>query len=202
MSTFTLPDDSHERYIMNLFERTEDGRIAITYYPTNGEEPYSLSHKINWSRADAEKTVKDHASLTADLEKLSALIREHGSFDGFKDQLSEHELSVYNTYVRPFDPFKVDLSVIGELYTRGEFDELSEEEDLLLSEYEEWFQAQSLLRLPHRGRSPKYLINRAFRYAALVRLNAPATVIREESRCLAEEMILYYFADDNANSII
>jgi hypothetical protein len=40
------------------------------------------------------------------------------------------------------------------------------------------------------------MITRAMRYERLISVNAPEVVITEEGRCLAEEMVLYYFGKE------
>ena len=50
-------------------------------------------------------------------------------------------------------------------------------------------------RLPEKEYSPIVFFNRAQRYEYLISLNAPEIVVNEEARCLAEEMILYFFVN-------
>ena len=70
---------------------------------------------------------------------------------------------------------------------------LSEEEQYLLERHYEWFEAQSLKCLPKSAYSPMNLILRAKRYEYLVSHKAPKSVIDEEGRGLAEEIILYNY---------
>jgi hypothetical protein len=106
--------------------------------------------------------------------------------------LGGEELRVYETFARPFEPFEVDESVIGELSFRAEYDSLEEDENELLERHYEWQEGQSLERLPACRRSSYQFILRAMRYETLVRLGAPEIVCTEEARCLAKEMVLFY----------
>lgn len=179
-------------YVMDLFSRTRDNKLLITHYPTNGEDPYSLSYTMDWSKKDAEEVIFKFQYLVAMLRKLAQLSRDMENDEAVRAGLSEAELSVWDTFISPFEPFETDLSVIADLYLRGEFDELSDEENSLLALHDEWFEDQYLKRLPYCRLSPKHFINRARRYYHLVQLNAPEIIINEEVRCLAEEMVLYY----------
>jgi hypothetical protein len=76
---------------------------------------------------------------------------------------------------------------------------LNDEEQEVLVRHYEWFGEQCLKRLPKKVYSPMLLVNRAQRYEYLISQNAPKTVIDEETRCLAEEIILYYYCVKESN---
>jgi hypothetical protein len=59
-----------------------------------------------------------------------------------------------------------------------------------------WNEEQSQKRIPFTRRSCADMITRAKRYEKLIRLGAPEIVVTEEGRCLAEEMVLYYFGKE------
>ena len=183
-----------QEHIMNMYEQTCDGKIAVTYYPTNGEKPYSLTYTIDWTKEDAENAIKEYEALVAALHKIGDLHNVLANESDRKRLLSPEELSVWETYIQPFNPFAVDMSVIEELYLRAEFDELSEDENELLERFYEWRNTQSAQRLPFLQRSPANVILSASRYERLLSLNAPKVIVNEEARCLAEEMVLYYYA--------
>ena len=108
--------------------------------------------------------------------------------------LSPELVEVWNTYIREFDEeFDAGEINLDEIYAMRESGaELSEEEHDALDRHYEWFEEQCLKRLPKKVYSPMHLVNRAQRYEYLISCNAPKTVINEEGRCLAEEMLLYY----------
>lgn len=169
-----------QQYIHQLFTDTKDGVLNITYYPYNGEPPYTLTYAMDWTEEDAEEMVRRYEALTKVLDKSGT------------EPLTTEEQDVWDTYARPFDPFEVDLSVIDELYLRGEYDSLDDDENALLERHFWWRERQCLERLPFLRRSPTDMIVRAQRYAKLAEWKAPELVIREEGRCLAEEIVLYY----------
>jgi hypothetical protein len=77
--------------------------------------------------------------------------------------------------------------------------QLSDEEQEVLESHHEWFETQCLKRLPKKDYSPILLVNRAQRYEYCIRHNAPKTVVDEEGRCLAEEMIVYNYCIKETN---
>ena len=112
-----------------------------------------------------------------------------------KKLLSEYDFEVWNTYVRPYDEFEEDLSVIAAIEARA-IGDLFEEEEEILEKYYKWIEEQSQKRIPFNRRSSADLINSAARYERLISLNAPEIVITEEGRWLAEEIALYYFGKE------
>ena len=69
---------------------------------------------------------------------------------------------------------------------------LSDAEHETIDRHYQWFGEQCLERLPKRAYPSKFLVNRAQRYKYFISKGAPKSVIDEEGRALAEEMILYY----------
>ena len=59
-----------------------------------------------------------------------------------------------------------------------------------------WEEEQSQKRIAFNRRSCANLIKRAMRYERFISMGAPEIVIMEEGRCLAEEMVLYYFGKE------
>lgn len=181
-----------EQHIRDMFAETETGKLVITYYSLI-EEPYKLSYDVKWDKSDAEELVQKYKKLTSALKEIGEVHNELSSKEQREKLLSADALAVWDIYIKPFEPFEVDLDIIGELYYRGECDQLTDEENELLERHHDWFEAQSLTRLPCVHRSPKYVMNRTQRYEKLVTMKAPQSVIDEEGRCLAEEMVLYYY---------
>ena len=89
------------------------------------------------------------------------------------------------------------MLLIENIYERGRLGDLIEEEELLLKQYYIWREEQSQKRIPFNGRSSALLILRARRYEKLISLGAPEIIVTEEGRCLAEEMVLYYFGKED-----
>ncbi len=178
-------------YIRKLFDETQEGKLTIHYFPFF-DQPYSSTYKMNWTKQDAETMVERYNALTAALTHIGKHHDELEDEDKRNELLSSEELKIWDTYIKPFEPFEVDLEVVAELYFRKETDSLEDEEYELLERYHEWFVANSHKRLPFDKCCPSQLINRAQRYEHLARLDAPGSVIAEEGRFLAEEMVIYY----------
>lgn len=182
-----------QQYIRQLFSETKDGKLKITYhYPFDIEEPYTITYEMDWSEADAEAMVQRYEDLETMLRKFGELQTELEEEEGRQKLLTPEELKTWEIFIRPFSPFEVDESVIAELYFRGEYDSLDDDENDLLERHFWWQERNSLARLPFLRRSPTNMILRARRYEKLVSMDAPEAVIQEEGRWLAEEIVLYY----------
>ncbi len=180
------------QYIRELFAATKDGKVKITCY-TEIEGPYDRTYEMDWTGTDAEKVLKKYEALIAALSKIGKLHDELENEDKLRELLTDEENAVWETYIRPFEEFEVDQELLTELYDRRYCgDQLSDDEIDILENHYEWFNEQSLKRLPFERCSPMHVINRAQRYEHLVSMNAPEIVIGNEGRCLAEEMVLYY----------
>jgi hypothetical protein len=131
-----------------------------------------------------------------------------GSEESRKELLTETDLEVWNTYIRPYAPFEIDLSafeyglpydpvelqetIINAIQERGRFGDLVEEEEALWKRYCIWREEQSQTRIAFHRRSAADLIQAARRYEMAIHLDAPELVLCDQGRSLAEEMILYY----------
>ena len=78
------------------------------------------------------------------------------------------------------------------IYTKADL----QKEEYLLKQYYMWKEEQSQKRIPFNRRSCADMITRAARYERLIELGAPVIVVTEEGRCLAEEMVLYYYGKE------
>lgn len=179
-------------YILELFNATKEGKVTITDY-TEIEGPYDRIYEVDWSSENAGKIVEKYEALIVALSKIGKLHNELENEDKRRELLTYEENAVWETYIRPFEEFEVDKEILNELYDRRECgDQLTDDETDILEIHYEWFNEQSLKRLPFERCSPMHVINRAQRYEYLVSVNAPEIVIGNEGRCLAEEMVLYY----------
>ena len=181
------------QHIRNLIESIKDGKLTITYYDPI-DPSYTRTYDVSCVAADSEEFVLKYEALVSALEAIGKV---HDKLDfGAKidDLLTPEQIAVWNTYIRDFDEtFDAGEINIGEIYAmREDGAELSDEEHEVLERHYEWFEVQCLKRLPKKAYSPMLLVNRAQRYEYLISCNAPKTVIDEEGRRLAEELILYY----------
>lgn len=203
-------DLTPQGYIRQMFRETEDGKLAITYYPFIGQ-PETRTYDVNWTAEDAEQIVSRYILLTNALARIGRLHDKMEGKEAWYKLLAEADLEVWNTYVRPYEPMEVNwdelypippceqeelMSLIYEIHERGRYGHLIEEEKMLWKQYCIWEEEQSQKRIPFNGRSSIDLIQAARRYEKAVCLNTPEVVLTEQGRCLAEEMVLYYFGKE------
>lgn len=214
MSNQMRNDLTPQGYIRHMFAETKDGKIKVNY--ENSENGFAEEERIfyvNWTGEDVENTVQRYTLLTAALARIGRLHDQLTDEECRKALLSESDLKVYNTYVHPYEPFRVNwdelyplppcepdelMALVEETFERGRLGDLIEEEERLLKQYCMWREAQSRKRIPFNRRSSVALILRAARYEKLISLGAPEVVVTEEGRCLAEEMVLYYFGREES----
>ncbi len=182
-----------QEYIRQLFKETKDGRLPITYYPYIGE-PETLTYNVSWTENDAEQIIAKYDLLTSALTRIGRAA--HVENMELTDLLTDEDLKVFNTYIRPYEPFEVDLTVIADIKERAKLGDITEEEEELWKRYCMWNEEQSQTRIPFNRRSSADMIMRARRYEALVGVNAPEAVVNSEALSLAEEMVLYYAGEE------
>ena len=182
------------QHIRNLLESIKDGKLTVIYYDSI-DPPYSRVYNVSCTALDADEVISKYEAL---VQALAAIGAAHGKIDnGVKAEevLTSEQFDVWNTYIRDFDEKfdagEYNLDVIYDMRACGA--QLNEEEQEVLEHHHEWFEKQCLKRLPKKGYSPILLVNRAQRYEYCIQHNAPKTVIDEEGRCLAEELIIYNY---------
>ena len=205
-------DLTPQGYIRHMFVETKDGKFKVRYEnPENGFAEEERTFYVNWTAEDAEKVEQRYNLLTSALARIARIHDQLENEEDRKELLSEADLEIYNTYVHPYEPMKVNwdelypippcepdelMSLIGEIHERGRYGDLIEEEELLWKQYCIWNEEQSQKRIPFTRRSCADMIIRAMRYEKLISLGAPEIVVTEEGRLLAEEMVLYYFGKE------
>ena len=182
------------QHIRNLFESINDGKLTVTYYDPI-EPSFTKTYEVSCAAADADAIVAEYEALVRALETIG---KAHARFDNGENPegiLTPTHLDVWNTYVRDFDEvFDAGEYNLDDLYQMREmWADLTDEEYEVLERHHEWFEEQCLKRLPKKDYSPMLLMNRVQRYEYLISCNAPKSVIDEEGRRIAEEMILYRF---------
>ncbi len=205
-------DLTPQGYIRRMFCETKDGKVKVGYESLqDGFAEEERTFYLNWTAQDVEKIVERYNLLTSSLARIARLHDQLNDEKSRKELLSETDLEIYNTYVHPYEPMQVDwdelspippcepselLSLIEDIHERGRYGDLIEEEELLLKQYYMWREEQSQKRIPFNRRSCADMILRASRLEKLISLGAPEIVVTEEGRCLAEEMVLYYFGKE------
>lgn len=182
---------SPQEFLHQLFAETQDGKVSIEYAPSFGE-PYTMTYEMDWTAENIENLVQRYDALTAALTRIGKLHEVLDEEANRKEFLTPEEQMVWDTYIRPFEPFDGDLDEAADLEFFSETETLTGEEQAILDRYYEWYESNCLQRLPVVKCTPTHVINRAQCYEHLVSLNAPAIVINEEGRSLAEELALYY----------
>lgn len=208
----TRRDLTPQGYIRRMFTATNDGKFTVECKEREyGFEDYEKTFYVNWTEEDAQKVVEKYNLLTFALARIGRLHDQLDNEQNRKKLLSESDLEIWNTYVRPYEPFEVNwdelypippcepnelMSLIEQTHDRAYCGDIIEEEELLLKQFLMWREEQSRKRIPFNRRSSANLITRAARYEKLISLGAPEIVVTEEGRCLAEELVLYYFGKD------
>lgn len=199
-------------YIRQMYAETVNGEFKVGYTdPDNDSVEEERTFYVNWTAEDAEKTVQRYNLLTFALARIGRLHDQLNDEESRKQLLSEADLEIYNTYILPYEPMKVNweelypitpcepdelMSLIQEIHERSRYGDLIEEEELLWKQYCMWKEEQSQKRIPFNRRSCADLITRASRFERLISLGAPEIIVTEEGRLLAEEMVLYYFGKE------
>ena len=205
-------DLTPQGYIRHMFAETENGKFEVEYTdPDFSSVKDERVFYVNWTAEDAEQVEVRYNLLTSALARIGRLHDQLTDEESRKKLLSDADLEVYNTYVHPYEPMEVNwdelypippcepselMSLIQEIHERGRYGDLIEEEELLWKQYCMWNEEQSQKRIPFNRRSCADMITRASRYERLISLGAPEIVVTEEGRCLAEEMVLYYFGKE------
>lgn len=208
-------DLTPQGYIRRMYAETENGEFFVGFMDPdrNYEEESERRFQVNWTEEDAEQLVVKYNLLTSALARIARVHDQLSDEVARAKLLSESDLEIWNTYVRPYEPMEVNwdelypippcepdelMSLIQSIHERGYYGDLIEEEELLWKQYCMWEEEQSQKRIPFNRRSCADLIARASRYERLISLGAPEIVVTEEGRCLAEEMVLYYFGKEEA----
>lgn len=187
------------QHIRNLINSITDGKLTITYYDPI-DPSYTRTYGVSCTVADTDGFISEYEALTQALGAIGRVREKLSSHSKVEDVLTPEQVAVWNAYVRDFDEeFDAGEHNLNEIYERRrDGDELNDEEQEVLERHYEWFEEQCLKRFPKKNRSPMYFVNRAQRYEYFISQNAPKLIVDEEGRCLAEEMLLYYFSKDSA----
>ena len=205
-------DLTPQGYIRHMFMETKNGKFKVGYKnPDNHFAEEERTFEVHWDADGAEEIEEKYNLLTFALARIGRLHNQLDDEEGRSELLSKSDLEVYNTYVKPYEPMEVDweelypippcepdelMSLIHAIYERGRYGDLIEEEEKLWKQYCMWEEEQSRKRIPFNRRSCANFIKRAMRYERFISMGAPEIVITEEGRCLAEELVLYYFGKE------
>ena len=171
-------------YVRTMFDESRDGELTV------GHEDDHFDCPVEWDEQTAEILAQQCGALVANMTELA------GWYDMLKIEprhLTREQLAVWDTYLKPFPQHGMDMETLQAIWEKFETgDPVTEEERELADRYVNWFEKNSLTRLPIKSCHPAQLINHAKRYCKLVRLNAPAVVLESEAKRFAEEFVLYH----------
>ena len=188
-------ESTPQEYLRESFVDTKaDGSLPIMYYTSNWNRPEKLVHHVSWNRDDLEFLLNEYERLTSAFKKISALYEKHEKEEKFDELLTKDEYSIWETYIRPFDPFEMDEGEINILHFRAEQEDLDDEEHELLERHYEWKEEQSLKRLPHKRCSPSDLIEAARWYTYHVQYCNREESVYEFGKTLIRTLLMYHFS--------
>ena len=172
------------QYVRTLFDESRDGEM------TAGDLDDRFDYLVEWDEETAEVLAQECGALVGHLTELS---RQFEKLKVETRHLTLEQLEVWNTYLKPFPKHNLDMDLLRTIWEKFDTDApVTEEEYALADQYVLWFEENAMARLPVKCCDPIPLINHARRYSRLVRLNAPAVVLEEEAKRLAEEFVLYH----------
>ena len=172
-------DLTPQGYIRHMFAETVNGEFKVWYEnPENDFAKEERSFHVNWTAEDAEEIEEKYNLLTFALARIGRIHDQLEDEECRRELLSESDLEVYNTYVNPYEPMKVNwdelypippcepdelMTLIHDIHERGRYGELIEEEEELWKQYCMWEEEQSRKRIAFNRRSCANLIKRAMR---------------------------------------
>lgn len=172
------------QYVRTLFNESRDGELSA------GDLDDRFDYLVEWDEETAEALAQECGTLVGHLTELSH------QFEKLKVEtrhLTQEQLEVWNTYLKPFPKHGLDMAVLESIWEKFETDEpVTEEEYALADQYVLWFEKNALTRLPIKCNDPIQLINCAKCYCKLIQLNAPAVVQENKAKRFAEEFVLYH----------
>ena len=204
-------DLTPQGYIRHMLAETENGSFTVTYKNSGSSAVEEKIFKLSWTTEDAEEIEEKYNLLTSALTRIGRIHDQLDDEANRKKLLSQSDLEIWDRYVRRFDPMEVNwsefdsitpcepqelMSLIFCIREHSNHGETSDEEERLLQQFDEWEEEQSQKRIPFNRCSGANILKRAMRYEKFIHMGAPEIVVTEEGRCLAEEMVLYYFGKE------
>ena len=172
------------KYVLTMFNESRDGELTI------GDADNLSDYSVDWDEQTAEALAGQCGSLVSIITELA------GQYDKLKTEsrhLTGEQMDVWETYLKPFPGHGMDMETLIAIWEKFHADEdVSEEEWSMADQWMDWFETNSLTRLPVKRCYPSLLINRAKRYCKIVRLNAPEVVRVNEAKRFAEQFVLYH----------
>lgn len=169
-------------YVRTMYDESRDGELTVGHDDDRFECP------VEWDEQTAELPAQQCGSLVAHLMELS---KQYDKLKTETRHLTREQMEVWNTCLRPFPKHGLGMETLQAIWEKFETGEpVTEEKRELAVRYVNWFEENSLTRLPVKSCHPAQLINRAKRCCKLVRLNAPAAVLENEAKGFAEQYVL------------
>ena len=177
-------DTMISQYVRSLFDESRDGEM------TAGDLDDRFDYLVDWDAETAEALAQECGTLVGHLTELA---RQFEKLKAETQHLTQEELAVWNTYLKPFPKHNLDMDALRTIWEKFDADaDVSEEEYALADQYVLWFEENAMARLPVKHCDPIPLINCAKSYCKLIQLNAPAVVQEAKAKRFAEEFVLYH----------
>ena len=177
-------------YVLTMFYLSRHGDLLV------GNEESPLDVTVDWDREMADELAQQCSDLVFHLTELS---RQYDKLKMDTRQLTQQQLEIWNTYLKPFPPHGLDMDALELIWEKFEHNEsVTEEEWELADRYIRWFEENAMTRLPIKRCDPIPLINRAKGYCKLVRIHAPEILQEKAAKRFAEEFVLYHCLQESA----
>ena len=115
------------RYVLTLFDESRDGELIV------GDADNRFDYPVDWGEQTAKKLAQQCSALIGHFTELSH------QFEKLRSEarhLTQEQLEVWNTYLRPFPKHNLDMEKLQEIWEKTAADmELTEEEWDLADRY-------------------------------------------------------------------
>jgi hypothetical protein len=128
------------QYVRTMFDESRDGELTV------GDADDRFDCPVEWDEQTAEFLAQQCGALVAHLTELA------GQYDKLKTEtrhLTREQMEVWSTYLKPFPEHGLDMEALQAIWEKFETGEpVTEEERALADQYVNWFEENSLTRLP------------------------------------------------------
>jgi len=182
--------------ISKMFENTsEDGRLVVPGFPDDETEIHSdIQARMAWTEPDRAAA---EAAFNSLFEALREIADQDYDLDSTADtarrELGNPLFGVWKVYLQDFDYGELGKKAFFDIAERRDGDGAEKAEEIAFRSLLESLEKQSALRLGRRICAYEF-IRRAGRVYKLMVLNAPAIVVNEEAKVLAQALALNRYA--------
>ena len=193
---------SPKECIYKMLKATNGGKLYIPAWPyDNDTESVRKIYEITsgWTEEDAKNLIREFEELNKSLKAIAKIWDGVEITEDAKNLLSEGELSVFETYVKPHSVNDAKYDAVPDIEERLEENDdsqsVSEEEKALCREYYDRIHEELGSRIGG-GLASYDVVIRAARLCRLYSLKAPAVVTNNEAKLLIQAMMVHEFAEE------